>query len=42
MQIIGECEKTRNDFELRKRGNNKKAACGTGRYLRGNLLLRNL
>ena len=24
MQIIGECEKTRNDFELRKRGNNKK------------------
>ena len=25
MQIIGECEKARNDFELRKRGNNKKA-----------------
>ena len=25
MQIVGECEMTRNDLLLRKRGNNKKA-----------------
>ena len=39
MQIIGECEKTRNDFELRKRGNNKKACklkSGKARFIHGN------
>ena len=36
MQIIGECEKTRNDFELRKRGNNKKIS---GKCIRGDVKL---